>query len=215
MAIIFQNAMFLSELIYTILVVVICFAIHYKTKESYELTKHEGIKHFRNAFLLFGYSYVVRLLFSLVMFSTFTFDLILPRQIAGVLFILPMSFLSTLAIFYLLASSFWKNFTQKQIQIFGLILAALLAVVSVLTNSNDVLTLLQFAFLIIYVAISFVTESKVFKVKTLSLLVFIFWIASLWALSPRPRLPLELLSLLQLMSLLVLAAVYVRLSKWV
>ena len=207
--------MFVSELIYTILVVVICFAIHYKTKESYELTKHEGIKHFRNAFLLFGYSYVVRLLFSLVMFSTFTFDLILPRQIAGVLFILPMSFLSTLAIFYLLASSFWKNFTQKQIHLFGLILAALLAVVSVLTNSNDVLTLLQFAFLIIYVAISFVTESKVFKVKTLSLLVFIFWIASLWALSPRPRLPLELLSLLQLMSLLVLAAVYVRLSKWV
>lgn len=215
MDVLLENARFFSELIYTFLVVLICFAIHWKTKESYELTKHEGIKHFRNAFLLFGFSYIVRLLLSLTLFSTFTLELFIPRALVGLIFLLPMSFLSTLAIFYLLASSFWKNYSPKQIQTAGLLLAGLLSIAAFITSSNLVLTLLQFALLIIYVIISFLTENKVFKVKTLSLLIFAFWILSLWVVTPGLRISFELLSLLQIMSLVVLAAVYIRLSKWV
>ena len=50
--------MFSFELVYTVIAVIFCMAIYFKTKESYELTKYEGIKYFRDAFLFLGLSYL-------------------------------------------------------------------------------------------------------------------------------------------------------------
>lgn len=90
---------FSAEILFTIIAVVFCFVIYFKTRESYELTKYEGIRYFREAFLCLGLSYVLRFLFSLTFISRMTFDFILNWQVFMPLFIMLLSYFSTIGIF--------------------------------------------------------------------------------------------------------------------
>ena len=102
----FDPVMFGIELGFTVIAVIFCFLIYFKTKEIYELTKYKGIRYFRGAFLFFGLSYVMRFLFSLVLLSRIAFDFFLPRHLIMPLFILPLGYLSTVGIFYLIFPTF-------------------------------------------------------------------------------------------------------------
>lgn len=51
---------FLIELVYSIIVMLSCFIIYFKTNQIYKLTSHKGIKYFRMTFLFFGISYFLR-----------------------------------------------------------------------------------------------------------------------------------------------------------
>jgi len=68
------------EFIYTSLIVLLCFYVDYKTKEIYELTKHKGIKYFRNAFLFFGLSYGLRFMVLILQLGLIVLDKIIPRR---------------------------------------------------------------------------------------------------------------------------------------
>jgi hypothetical protein len=57
------------ETVFTLVALVLGLLIYFKTKESYELTKHPGIRYFRDAFLFLGLSYLLRFLFSAVFLS--------------------------------------------------------------------------------------------------------------------------------------------------
>jgi hypothetical protein len=211
---------FSTELLFTIIAVIFCFIIYFKTREIYELTKHKGIRYFRDAFLFFGLSYVVRFIFSLSMFSGLAFDFIVPREMFGPLFILPLGYLSTMGIFYLIFSSIWKRFTNKAMLILGHIIAVLLSIVSFITRSHIMLLYLQSILLIIAVILSFTAKKdgkKLSGAKILYMLVAALWLINLWIIDKggrRPPFSPATEIFFHLVSLIVFIIIYYKVSKW-
>ncbi len=204
-----------TELLFTILAVVFCFLIYFKTRESYELTKYKGIKYFRDAFLLLGLSYLLRFLFSILLLSKITFDFYLPRKIDALFFILPLGYLSTAALFYLIFSLIWKRFDNKKMIILGHSLAVLLPLASYLTRSPLILFHLQAALLVVAVVLVFSLhkEGKTFsQIKIIYFLVFALWLINLFIIDRRHPFSLEIIP--QVISVLVFIAIYRKVSKW-
>jgi len=56
----FMNPIFLIELVYSLIVMISCFIIYFKTNEIYKLTSHKGIKYFGMTFLFFSIAYFLR-----------------------------------------------------------------------------------------------------------------------------------------------------------
>lgn len=215
----FDPLMFGTELIFTVLAFVFCFAVYHRTKESYELTKHEGIRYFRDAFLFFGLSYVMRFFFSLMLFSRFAFDLILPRDLLAPLFLLPMGYFSTVGIFYLLfGSDIWKRFDRRSLLISGHGIAILLSLVSFLARSHLMLFYLQSLVLLIAVALGLFAHREgktTSNVRILYLLVFVLWLVNLGVIDRMRPFSFEIEFFSYAVSLLVFIAIYHRVSKWV
>jgi hypothetical protein len=220
---IFNPLMPVIDLVFTVIAVFFCFMIYFRTKESYDLTKHKGIKYFRAAFLFFALSYVMRFLFGLVMFSTFALDLdfILPRSIFGPLFILPLGYFSTIGIFYLIFSSIWKKFNNKTMLMLGHGLAVVLSVASFITRSHIMLLYLQSIFLVMAVVMNVLAhrgQKKVSAPRILYVLVSVLWLIDLWVIDKGGRrMPfspgIELF--FHAVSLLVFIIIYHKVSKWV
>src|SRR3989339_186034 len=135
----FDPMSFGTEFLFTVIAVVFCFLIYFKTKESYQLTKYKGIKYFRVAFLFFGLSYILRFLFSLVLLSKIAFDFILPRGMFAPLFILPLGYFSTIGIIYLIFSAVWKKFDNKGVHFLAHTVATLLSLISFFIRSHLIL----------------------------------------------------------------------------
>ena len=214
----FDPFLFGTEILFTIIAVISCFLIYFKTRESYELTKHEGIKYFRGAFLFFGLSYVLRFLFMLALLSRIAFDFILPRSMLAPLFILPLGYFSTIGIFYLIFSTVWKRFKGKSLLIFGHSTAIFLSAISFFTRSHVILLFFQSALLLIGIVLSAVMhkrERKVSQIRVLYLLVSALWLINLWIVDrPRPF-SFEMDIFFELVSLAVFIVIYHKISKWV
>jgi hypothetical protein len=140
---------FSAEILFTLLAAVFCALIYWRTRESYELTKHRGIKYFRDAFLLFGISYVLRLLFSAMRASRFVFDIGIPRELFMVLFILPLGYVSTLGIMALISSTIWRRFSDRTLLLLSHTVAIVCAVVPFFFRSHWAVLYLQAGLLII------------------------------------------------------------------
>lgn len=213
----FDPLIFGTELVFTIIAVVFCFLIYSRTRESYVLTKHKGIKYFRDAFLFFGLSYLLRFLFSLLLLSGATFDFILPRGMFAFFFILPLGYFSTIGIFYLIFSSIWKRFNNKIMLIFGHSTAIVLSLISFITRSHLMLIGLQCALLLLVVLLSFMAhrgEKKISQIKILYLLVSALWLINLLVIDQKRPFPLEMEIFFQVVSLIVFVIIYYRISKW-
>ena len=215
----FNPLLFATETFFTTIAVVFCFIIYFKTREIYNLTRHEGVKYFRESFLFFGLSYFLRFLLSMVFLSRMVFDLDLPRNIFVPLFILPLGYFSTIGIFYLVSGSIWKGIKKRNLLLFGHGLAILLSIVSLITRSPFILLIFQSLLLILGAIISIIKhkkEKKVSKVRILYLLVSFVWLLNLWIVD-RPRRPLffEGDIIAQIVSLAVFVAIYLKISKWV
>ncbi len=214
----FDPFAFSVELLFTIISIVFCFSIYFKTKETYELTRYQGIMYFRKAFLFFGLSYAMRFLFSFLMFSRMAFDLILPRELFVPLFILPLGYFSTIGIFYLIFSLIWKKLDNKKVLFLGHGIAVVLSVLSFITRSHLILLLLQSILLIIAAALSFTTHKgrkKISQIKILYLLILALWLIDLWIIDRRHPFSLSIQLASYLISLLVFIAIYYKISKWV
>ncbi|MFA6073429.1 MAG: hypothetical protein WC758_04915 [Candidatus Woesearchaeota archaeon] len=241
----FMNTTFMiSELIFTILVVFFCFLIYFKTRESYILTKHKGLGYFRAAFLFFGLSYVLRFILGAVMLSGFVFNLGfiggMSSQIFIVpLFIIPLSYFSTVAIVYLLYSSMWKKINTKWVLIMGHVVAILLSFVAFATRSQILLVGLQALLLVIAAIAALVMNkdknkdknkkqalnkinsrsnkqlNKSSNMKFIYFLVSSLWLFNLLVLETRMHFPWEIKMACQLVSVLIFSLIYVRLYKWI
>jgi len=214
----FNPVVLISELAFTVLAVIFCFLIYFKTKESYELTKYEGIKYFRGAFLFFGLSYVLRFIFSIIHFSSFAFDFFLPREMFALLFILPLGYFSTIGIFYLIFGSAWKGLNNKKVIIIGHLVAFLLSIVSFITRSQRILLILQCVLLVIAVILNFVLHKKgkkLSQIKVLYFLIALLWLINLLIIDNMRPLPLEAQIFFQVISLIVFIIIYHKISKWV
>jgi hypothetical protein len=205
------------ELIYTLVICLLCFLIYFKTKELYELTKHKGIQYFRYAFLFFGLAYASRLLVSLLMVGTIALDLFIPPgHMIGISMML-LSLLSTLAIFFLFYSTIWKRVKGMLLLTISTILIVAMFVVSFLTRSLVIVTLIQLLLLVATVIISTIAhrkDKKISQTRVMYLLVSLFWLASLFIVGPiRFRLFwLELV--LMVISAAAFALIYFRVLKW-
>ncbi|MBU0667366.1 MAG: hypothetical protein ABIC91_04880 [Nanoarchaeota archaeon] len=213
----FNPLRFIPEIIYTLIIFIICFLIYFKTKEAYNLTKHKGIGYFRDAFLLFGLAYVMRFIFEMINFSTKLFHIFLPRYFLFPLSLLILSYLSTMGILYLVFSSVWKNIKRKNFVLYGHLTAMAISIAIFITRSHQTLILLQIALLIFAIVLNFIKTKKTKKVSQaiiLHLLIFIFWILNLWMISPRCFLPRESMILIQTISLIVFGVIYFKVLKW-
>jgi hypothetical protein len=205
------------ELVYTFIIVILCFLVYFKTKELYALTKHKGIKYFRTAFLLFGLAYASRLLTYLITMGHIALDYMMPRPWLMGLSIMVMSYLSTMAMVYLIYSTIWKRFRSLGFLLIANSVALLLFAISFFTRSLELITLVQFLLLIATIIISTILHRKdkmLSNTRILYLLVSLFWLLSLFIVGPIRSRFFELEFVLRIASIAIFAIIYYRVSKW-
>jgi hypothetical protein len=206
---------FVSELVFTVLAFMFCALIFYKTRESYRLTKHQGIGYFRMAFLYLGLSYVLRFFFGLIMFSQFTLRLFIPRELIAVLFILPLGYFSTMSLFYLIYSIVWKRYPDQRILLFAHIAALVMSVASFLSRSHEILLVLQCILLLCAVGLSLlIPRHHLSRMRILYLLVAVLWLTNLVVIDRRRPFSFEIEVISQLVSIAVFIIIYYRITKW-
>ncbi len=215
----FDTVSVASEIIFTVIAVVFCILIYFRTRESYELTKYKGIMYFRDAFLFFGLSYAMRFLFGIVFLSRIAFDFMLPRAVIMPLLMLPMGYFSTVGIFYLIFGLVWKGFDNKRLLILGHGIAILLSALTFFTMSHLILFYLQFALLAVAVMFGFALrreeERKASQIKVLYLLVAALWLVNLMITGRRRLFPFGLELFFEAVSLAVFAYICHKITKWV
>jgi hypothetical protein len=206
---------FVSEILFTIIAVIFCFLIFFKTRESYELTKYKGLMYFRDAFLFFGLSYLTRFITSLMFFYR-TFNFHFPREIFGPITILPLGYFSTIGIFYLVFSVAWKRFNNRGMLILAHGLAIIMSVIAFATRSSLMLLYMQCGLLAVAVILVLASGSKkiMSKSKMLYILTAILWLINLFIIDPGHPLHPMLRDLFQFLSIAVFGVIYVKLSKW-
>jgi hypothetical protein len=208
-----------AELGYTLIVVFLCFMIYFKTREIYDLTKHEGIYYFRIAFLFFGLSYIFRFVGILSMLVILTFDADLLMDFFRIL-PFPLVFdgyLSTLAILSLTYSIIWKNLHIKHTLLLFNAIAILISGIAFISRSPFLLILAQAVLLIftIIMACYFYIKSRKFsQLFILYVLFLVFWIVNLFALGPRRFIPFEIQTAFQIVSIAVIGIIYYKVGKW-
>lgn len=214
----FNPLIFTTELIYTLLAVVFCFVIYYKTKDLYDLTKHKGIQHFRNAFLFFGLAYISRFALQILMLSNITMNLFMRMRLVHPFFLLFTSYLSTMAIFYLVYSTIWKKIGNNHFIILSNALAILLSAITFICRSPEIMAVFQFVLLIIALLISIFAPEKsrrFSKNKILYFLVLVFWLFNIFIITPGRLIPFEIKAVLYLLSLIAFFIIYHRVFKWI
>jgi len=205
------------ELVYTLIIVLLCFLVYFRTKELYDLTKHKGIKYFRLAFFLFGVAYATRLLTHLIMKGHITADYMMPRFWLVGLSMTMMSYLSTLAIVYLIYSTIWKRFNSLGFLLISNAAALILFVISFFTRSLNLITLVQLLLLLATIVISTILHRKdkmLSKTRVLYLLVSIFWLLSLFIVGPIRFRFFEVELVFRVVSIAIFTIIYYRVSKW-
>ncbi len=203
------------ELIYTLVIIFFCFLVYFRTREIYELTKYKGIHYFRNAFLFFGLAYAARLFFHLFQLTTIAFDFFLPRRLMFPLSIIPVGYLSTMAIFYLAYSTSWKRMKYRNFIIIANIVALAISAIAFMTRSPEILSLIQLGLLIVTIIIGIKEHRKKFsQARALYWLITIFWLINLFVLSPGFH-PFEIKAVFQIVSIGVFVAIYYKVRKWV
>ncbi len=206
------------ELAYTLIVVFLCFTIYYKTREIYDLTKHEGINYFRLTFLFFGFAYISRFISILLKLMVITFDIDFPRHIFGIFPLVLIGYFSTMAILSLTYSILWKKLQIKHSFLIFNVIAILISGIAFISRSSFILTLSQ-AVLLIFTSIIIVyyiisKSGKISRLYILYILFFLFWMVNIIALGPRRFIPFEVQTVFQITSVVVIGIIYHRVAKW-
>lgn len=211
---------FVIELVYTLIILIFCFLVYFKTREIYDLTKHKGIQFFRYAFLFFGLAYASRLfLYIMIVGGIFVFESF--RQLRSILPIsnLVTAYFSTIAILYLIYSTIWKKISVEHFLTLSNIVALFVAVIAFISISPMIVSLTQLLLLGATIFISVRTyekDKKITNIRALYFLIAIFWLISLFVLdTPRMFLPFGLKVVLQIISLIVFSVIYYRVAKWI
>lgn len=171
------------ELVYVLVILIICLFVYFKTREVYKLSEHEGVWFFRNAFLFFGIAYLFLVVSRIVILNSIGVGPRFGIRIIEVLSLIPFSFFSTIAITSLTFSTIWRKIkttaTIKKVLMYLLALVILLLVYFEGTLLSLILT--QFALLLIAIVYNFFTHkksgfSRMFLVYSFML---IFWILNM------------------------------------
>ena len=179
----------------------------------YALTKYKGIQYFRTAFLFFGLAYASRFLFYVIQFSIISFDIFISRKILFPLSFALVGYFSTIALMYLVYSTFWKRINHKYFILFANIFALIIVLISHLTRSPLMVALVQLPILGFVLFVNY--RKKKSHTKYLYLLLSLFWILNLLVIHSRRLIPFEWKIVLQVLSIGVFAYLIYRVVKWV
>ena len=208
-----------TEIIYFILVFCVCIFIYYKTRDAYNLTKHQGIFHFRNIFLYFSLAYAFRLLHISIIL------LLDPRMFQNIRALQPISLLlvgyfSTMAVLSVAMAALIKKIKNHKDGLHTLnnslhIVAIILAVIVALTRSHHVLILVLSVVFIVSIIFSIPkkkTKGIISQNKITYLLLFIFWILNILTLT-KGVIPQELKIPLYVISAAIFLWIFIRVRK--
>lgn len=208
----------LAELVFFLIVFTLCITIYYRTGIIYQLTKHKGIFHFRNIFLFFAFAYLFRLIFVFLALSM-EFTGLQHNRYFMFLMLPAVGFFSTMAIFSMVATILVRKLRKINGLYYWLIAIALLSsIVAFLTRSYRELVLLQTALFLVAVILVFYQSKKRHAHHLLTqnnityLLLFLFWILSLFA-SNRRLIPYEYKIPLYILSAAAFFWIYLRVNK--
>ncbi len=201
------------EFIYSLLIFLFCFLIYYKTKETYSLSQYEPLKYFRKAFLFFGIAYFIR--FALYFILIYDLPTICPKKIVFPIVITLVAFFSTLAIFYVGYSILWRKIKSKYIFIIIInILVILLGISSFFLSSLHFIAVFQIIIVITLLIYLLNVNKKFSQIKLLYALMLSFWVINLITLNFRKLVPFEIRTVFYIISLIVIATIYFKISKW-
>jgi hypothetical protein len=205
---------FVLETVFTVIAVAFCWLIYFRTRETYELTQHRGIRYFRDAFLFFGLSYLVRFVLGIVLLSMIALDFFMPRGPLMPLLLLPLGYFSSMGIMFLLFSLMHKSFKGERPVLLGHLIAIAVSVTAFLTRSHFILLWLQCALLSVVVILSIVQARKFSSTRVLYLLVALLWLINLLIIENRRPFPPGLEVVFQLVSVIVFIMIYRKAAKW-
>lgn len=171
------------ESIYFVLIVAICLAIYFKTREIEKLSGYQGIIYFRLTFMFFSISYFFKFITSIQIsaFSlTRSYQVLQILPTAGTLFI--SLYASLMAVIYLTNSVTWKKEEKKSSheESFWHIVSIGAAALTVFM-SQPMLYILTQVFLLFYsiMELSKHHEKKSSFIKTLYPAMMLFWMLSI------------------------------------
>lgn len=214
----FNPIRFIPELIYTTIIVIFCYLIYHKTKEIYNLTKYKGIHYFRNTFLFFALAYALRFILHLLFIGGSAFDIFLPGRLLQPILMVPVGYLSTMAIFYLMYSVIWKKIKNNHFLIFSNVIAILVSIIAFISRSPQITTFVQFTLIVFTLIMIFTKQNKnkkLSQVRILYILLFLFWLFNMYILGSNRFLPQEIQIIFQMLSLVVFFIIYTKATKWI
>lgn len=210
------NYGFLIEFFYSLVIFLTTLFIYFNTKQIYDLTKHKGLNFFRKAFIFFGFAYFVRFLLYLLFISDITLSFCSKNLLIPIVISL-MCFFSTLAIFNIGYSIFWKRIENKNIIILFNIIAVIFAIIAYFLNSLITTAIIQsLIILILFICVILPNKQKkkFSQMKLLYLLIMIFWIVNLLSLSLKKVILFELKMGFHIISIIIIIVIYYKISKW-
>lgn len=204
------------ELGFALIALIFCLLIYFKTREVYDLTKHNGIRYFRDAFLFFGFAYLLRFLFSMVFLSRVIFDMEIERQLFMPLFIILLGYFSTMSILYMIFSTVWKNIRSNTTIILAHVLAILVSIIAFITRSPLAVLIIHTILIILAIILIFRKKENKKQIKTriLYMLVLLAWVINLFSVG-RPFLPREFEQVFQGFALILFIIIYYKIAKWI
>lgn len=205
----FDPLRFSIEIVYTLVIILLFLLIFYKTKSFYEITKYTGIKYFRIAFLLFAGAYAVRLLFNLLRLFIISTEYHIPGRIISFVSLLVLTYLSTLAIGYLIYSTLWKHIHYRSFQLIVHALALFTISIFYLKYPIIYFIAIQIGLIIILITINIKKPTQI-----LYPLISLFWIFNLIIFHSRRLLSFEVKLAFQIISIALLLYLLYRVSKW-
>jgi len=164
----------LLEMALTLIVIIICLLIYFRTKDLYELSLHKGIKYFRFAFLFFAFAFALRFIFPITMFL---FNERLFRSYTGFL----MTFVGMMAILCILYSLLWKKLDSKNNFYIIISIAIIISFITTILRVGFLILSFQIILFILIVIISYWDSfksrkrKKYFKLSFLYTLLFFAW----------------------------------------
>lgn len=212
------NVCIYKELVCSLIIVFFCGLIYYKTRVIYNLSKHEPLKYFRNAFLFFGSAYLVRFFLTIWAFSNIgsLADCIVcsirPLITAFV------GFFSTLAIINIWYSISHEKIKKELREPAAYLFAIVLSVLAYFFYSAYLIAIVQ-TIMVLIIIIS-MHSNKNSKLKLLYILMLIFWVINLASLELIRAVSLNLYLvfnihlILSIISIIIIIGIYLRISKW-
>ena len=181
----------------TSLVIVVCsFLIYFQTRDLYLLSKHEGIRYFRMAFLFFAAAFIVPL-FRIPMrgWQGFGYNYVLHFV---------MVYLGTMAVLALLMSVIWKKLDGRSLlaPLLMNLAAICVAGLTLFLRMPLLVFLIQVIIFVSVVAISYAENKekrRTAKLYVLYMIIFLAWLANIaanmtWLVSPEVSSVLNIVS---------------------
>lgn len=184
------------EFLYALIASILLLLIYFQTREFYELTKHKGIKYFRNSFMFLAIAHVFRFISNFFMLSELSpspeFNTTRLLIILGYALFTFISSLGILSLVYIsINKRIQKGFFSKGYSIY--ILAALMFVPMIIFHRPEVFLLTQIALIAFAFIMSILSYDKTKKrvkknwMNILYGLFLVFWIIGMFAKNVRPE----------------------------